>query len=111
MDHNNFYRSPTRCSPFLPYIIAGLLLIEGVGLNSGPTVMEVLKKLDEFISTFLVTRDQFLLLVPALSARLAKFVLELKTLVNNMRDKIAQQETCLHALEQSIDKTKPYDGI
>ena len=112
----NNYRSTTGCIPFLLCIIAALLLIGGIELNPGPTVVEVSKRLDDFISSYQTSRDHLLLSVPSLpafttlTARLDDFIKETTTIVNSMNAIIMKQENRLCALEASITKG-PYEEI
>ena len=65
--HSNSNRTTTGCSQHLLCIIAVILLIGRVEPNSAPTVIEVSKRLDDFVISYQAVRDQFLLSVPDLS--------------------------------------------
>ena len=94
-------RSATECSTFLACVIAALFLIGGVELNPGPTVAELAKRLEEFISLYNTTLNEILLSVPALSSHLDEFVKDMSSLVNNMNELMKKQEIRLSALELS----------
>ena len=95
-------RSTTGCSTFLACVISALLLISGVELNTGPTVAELAKRLEEFFSSYNATRDEILLSVLAPSSRLDESVKDMSSLVNNKNELMKKQKIRQCALEQSL---------
>ena len=67
--HHSFCKS-RRCSLLKVCIISVLLLIGGIELDPGPTVAELAKKLDDFIASYHIMREQIQLSVPTLASRL-----------------------------------------
>ena len=99
----------TGCSRLLVCIIAVLLLIGGIECYPGPTMTELAKKLDDFIASYHVTRDQMLLPVPALSSKLDDIVKELLMLIKATSETVKQLDTRLATLEllQSTNPSAP----
>ena len=99
--HHSFCKS-TGCSLLKACIISMLLLIGGIELNPGPTVAELAKKLDDFIASYHIMREQIQLSVPTLASRLDQIVKELSTVISNTDEAFKLHNLRLCALKQKL---------
>ena len=99
--HHSFCKS-TGCSLLKVCIISMLLLIGGIELNPGPTVAELAKKLDDFIASYQIMREQIQLSVPTLASKLDQIVKELSTVISNTDEAFKLHNLRLCALEQKL---------
>ena len=94
-------------------IIALLLLCAGIEPNPGPTVTvaELSRKLEEFISTYNVTREQIQLSIPALAIRLDDDIKNMRTLITAIEDNLKQLNSRMAAIETHVHVSVPASSM
>ncbi len=74
----------------MPCIIVVLLLVGGIDLNPGLTVMKLAKKFEEFVASYQSMHDHLQAAVPALWAKLDHVFTELSKIINSTNEALKQ---------------------